>query len=305
MLELDNLRRHMTGLQHEPITPSRKLVHTGVLAVWFDELNRRRNVFFVLLSDMVILAKRKTNEQEISVLDVAFTNEIQACTSIGERILQIRFDRTTLAGCRNILDCELQSVSDRDKWLRLLNKAMTSCAVHDVEAEGGTLTKRSSIRITDVAAPSSPEQFRQASAAGEPVLQALQLAKTWKLVQAGKVKSEVYDQLLALHGNADASSKKASSLTDEDAQRVRATVAKIFRFARKKKSNLAKRWAVAGRAADDTRQTPAGQEHTQQHTRQQTSATSQFASSGRTDSHTCYEHCSVGAKPRAPLREMG
>ena len=49
MLELDYLRRHMTGLQHDLISPGRKLVHTGVLAVWFEELNRRRNLFFALL----------------------------------------------------------------------------------------------------------------------------------------------------------------------------------------------------------------------------------------------------------------
>ena len=33
------------------------------------------------------------------------------------------------------------------------------------------------------------------------VLQALQLAETWKLVQAGKVKQDVYDKLMALHGH--------------------------------------------------------------------------------------------------------
>ena len=162
MLELDSLRRHMTGLQHELITPSRRLVHTGELAVWFEELNRsgvmrlktsgsrhpflwscilqylgacrqqtqgtrvdrqgpkdashprpfrcypssrsspsafadgvphkvaknrRRNLFFVLLSDMLIVTKRKSNEQEMSVLDVSFTNQIQACTAIDDEII--------------------------------------------------------------------------------------------------------------------------------------------------------------------------------------------------------------------------
>ena len=144
MLELDNLRRHMTGLEHELVTPSRKLVHAGALAVWFDELDRRRNLFFVLMSDMLIVTKRKSNEQEMGVLDVAFTNQICACTADGERILQIVFDCTTLAG-REILDCELQSTSDRDHWLRLLKEAMASCAVQDVEAGGG---KRASIRIS-------------------------------------------------------------------------------------------------------------------------------------------------------------
>ena len=67
--------------------------------------------------------------------------------------------------------------------------------------------------------PSTPEQFKQASAAGVHVLQALQLAETWKLVQAGKVKKEVYEKLMALHGHSmspvadggDASLEQASS----------------------------------------------------------------------------------------------
>merc|ERR1711924_111487 len=111
------------------ISPSRKLVNKGVLAVWVNELNRRRNLFFVLMSDMLIITKRKQNKRAMHVLQVFPLMQIQTCKPVGSKNFQIFFGQTG----RNFLDCETQTTADRDNWARFLNQGTASCFIQDLE----------------------------------------------------------------------------------------------------------------------------------------------------------------------------
>ena len=144
------------------------------------------------MSDMLIVTERKSSK-EMGVFQASLSNQIQTCTAIGDKTLHIQ-----LAGC-NMLDCELQNTSERNKWVRLLNEVMASCAVQDVEAGG---SKRASVTIV------APSESDGDSMAGERMLYSA-------LETSNDGVGSKLDQLVPCKQLGRASSQPADRVTEE------------------------------------------------------------------------------------------